>query len=141
MVDQQSTHKPYRLYEEDVKQNTKKKKNPILVSSVFQFIVGIHSQWTYTTLDFNFDIKKMNAVKVKNKVTEMEVFKIFGCENFLSAGRIIAFISLMESLVKILITTVFIMWIKYSDVETSFERGSFSLIKSLQFHPNSSLNP
>lgn len=75
----------------------------------------------------------MNAVKVKNKVTEMEVFKIFGCENFLSAGRIIAFISLMESLVKILITTVFIMWIKYSDVETSFERGSFSLIEACNF--------
>lgn len=70
----------------------------------------------------------MNTAKVKNKVEEMEVFKIFGCENFLSAGRIIAFISLMESVVKILITTVFIMWINYADVTVSYERGAIKKI-------------
>lgn len=76
----------------------------------------------------------MNTAKVKNKVEEMEVFKIFGCENFLSAGRIIAFISLMESVVKILITTVFIMWINYADVSVSYERGAIkkNLVKQIE---------
>lgn len=39
-------------------------------------------------------------------------FKIFGCGDFLSGGRIIAFISLMESIVKIVISVIFITWIK-----------------------------
>lgn len=40
MVDQQSTHKPYRLYEEDVKQNTKKKKIRYLLVQFFSLLLA-----------------------------------------------------------------------------------------------------
>lgn len=54
----------------------------------------------------------------------MKDFKIFGCGDFLSGGRIIAFISLMESVVKIVISTVFITWIKNSESQPNMNKGS-----------------
>jgi hypothetical protein len=59
----------------------------------------------------------------------MKTFKLFGCQDFITGGKIVAIISLLENFVKIVVSAVFLLLVKGGSVK-ELKNGGKSLYES-----------
>lgn len=65
------------------------------------------------------NISSRSAKENKN----MKQFKLFGCHDYLSGGKIIAIISLVENIVKSWVSVTFILWAAMEAGSPKMENG------------------
>jgi hypothetical protein len=59
----------------------------------------------------------------------MKTFKLFGCQDFITGGKIVAIISLLENFVKIVVSAVFLLLVRSGSVK-ELKNGGKSSLKS-----------
>lgn len=57
----------------------------------------------------------------------MKKFKLFGCQDFVTGGKIVSIISLLENLVKIVVSIVFLIWAGREERNDKMDRGNFGV--------------
>ena len=53
----------------------------------------------------------------------MKTFKLFGCQDFVTGGKIVSIISMLENFVKIVVSVVFLLLVKFKVKKNVDERG------------------
>lgn len=58
----------------------------------------------------------------------MKTFKLFGCQDFVTGGKIVSIISMLENFVKIVVSVVFLLLVKFEAKKDVNERGEKKII-------------
>lgn len=66
----------------------------------------------------------------------MEKLKLFGCHEYFSGAKIISFISLVENLVKIAISVMFLIWVGRKEENDDLQKGKKSEISETKLLNN-----
>jgi hypothetical protein len=53
----------------------------------------------------------------------MKTFKLFGCQDFITGGKIVSIISLLENFVKISVSAVFLLMAKNGTINDLKDKG------------------
>jgi hypothetical protein len=53
----------------------------------------------------------------------MKAFKLFGCQDFITGGKIVSVISLLENFVKIVVSVVFFLWAENEVKTEKMDKG------------------
>lgn len=59
----------------------------------------------------------------------MKKLKLFGCQDFVTGGKIVSIISLLENLVKIVVSVVFLVWAENGVVSEVMNRGGWTFLR------------